>query len=70
VLGTRAYLAGCGGFQRSVLSRLASEALGNLASPGSAMFEMLYEITCQLNAVDPAVLAGFFGKKKLLLEQL
>jgi len=44
VLGTRAYLAGCGGFQRSVLSRLASEALGNLASPGSAMFEMLYEI--------------------------
>jgi len=49
---------------------LLAGRFGKPAARVSAMLEMLYEITCQLNAVDPAVLAGFFGKKKLLLEQL
>jgi len=41
VLGTRAYPASCGAVWGEVRARLAGGALGNLASPGSAMLEML-----------------------------
>ena len=40
VLGTRAYLAGFSAGLGRFKTRFAGEALGNLASPGSAMFEM------------------------------
>jgi len=48
-LGTRAYLAGCSAGLGSVKTRFASEALSNLASPGSA---------------TPGILAAMLSLKK------